>query len=482
MAIARKIAYNVAVSSVSKVLSTILALVSIGFITRYLGKEGFGDYATVLAFLSFFASVADLGLYSIATREISRDGADEEKIIGNIFSLRVISSLLILIASPLVVLFFDYPLAVKEGIIIAAASFVFSSGYQVLNGVFQKNLAMDRVAVGELAGKIVQVAGVVIAVKMDLGFNWIIGSLLFNMIASFLIVFLWSKKYIRFRARFDFKYWKTFLKESLPLGVGSMIVFVYFKMDTILLSILKTNADVGIYNAAYKVLENLTFFPAMIAGLILPIMANTIFHDKKRFKEVSDKTFKFFVLIIVPLIIGTLFLAPGVINLIGGGQFADSSNVLRILIFALAAIFFSMFFNNILIAGNQQKKLIYIWSFAAITNVVLNLIFIPRFSYVAAAYISVLTEILVASAAFIIVVKKIKYYPAMGKGAGIFAAGAGMAALLFIFQGGNFFALALGSAGIYFAGLWLFKAVKTSEITSLFTKKGVEEFEYEQLP
>ncbi|MFA6383563.1 MAG: flippase [Parcubacteria group bacterium] len=482
MAIARKIAYNVAVSSVSKVFSTVLALVSIGFITRYLGKEGFGDYATVLAFLSFFASVADLGLYSISTREISRLGADEEKIIGNIFSLRIISSLAILAVSPVVVFFFDYPWAVKEGIMVAAASFVFSSGYQVLNGVFQKNLAMDRVAVGELIGKIVQVLVVVIAVKMDLGFNWIIGSLLFNMIASFLIVFFWSKKYIRFRMRFDFGYWKIFLKESLPLGIGSVIVFVYFKMDTILLSILKTNADVGIYNAAYKVLENLTFFPAMIAGLILPIMANTIFHDKKKFKEISDKTFKFFVLMTTPLVIGTLFLANGVIGLIGGGQFADSSNVLRILVFAIAAIFFSMFFNNILIAGNEQRKLTYIWIFAACVNVTANLIFIPKFSYMAAASISVATEFLVALLAFAVVVKKIKYFPKVGEKLGIAGAGAAMAMFLFLFQGWNFFILALGSAAVYFAGLLIFKAVKTEEISSLITKEGIKKYDYEGLP
>src|SRR5665647_2308415 len=103
MAVARKIAYNVAFGSISKVFSTALALVSIGLITRYLGKEGFGNYATVLAFLSFFAAIADLGLYSIVTREISRPKADEAKIIGNIFSLRVVASLVILIVSPAVV-------------------------------------------------------------------------------------------------------------------------------------------------------------------------------------------------------------------------------------------------------------------------------------------------------------------------------------------------------------------------------------------
>ena len=482
MQVARKIAYNVLVSSFSKFLSTALALVSIGFITRYLGKEGFGDYATVLAFLSFFASLADLGLYHISTREISRHGADEKMIMGNIFSLRILASLGILAIAPVIVLFFNYPHQVKEGIIIAAASFLFSSGYQVLNGIFQKNLAMDKVAVGELVGKIVQVAVVIAAVKMRLSFDWIVASLLFNMIASLLIVFFWSKKYLRFKLRFDFVYWKKFFKEALPIGIGSIIVFVYFKMDTILLSVMKTSADVGIYNAAYKVLENVSFFPAMIIGLILPIMSNTIFTNKARFNEISNKTFKVFVILVVPLVIGTWFLADGVIQLIGGGQFFQSGAVLRILIFALAAIFFGGFFNNILIAGNLQKRLMHIWIAAAIGNVGLNLIFIPRFSYFGAAYISAGTEIFVAILAWYVAKRRLEYFPRLEKKLNILGAGLLMAAFLFLLNGANFFVAALSSAAVYLAALWLFQAVKTSEITSLISKKGVEEYELEQLP
>lgn len=477
MVIARKIAYNVAISSVAKVFSTILALVSIGFITRYLGKEGFGNYATVLAFLSFFASLADLGLYHISTREISRTGAEQEKIMGNIFSLRIISSLFIFIISPIIVLFFDYPKEVKEGIIIVAASFIFSSSYQILNGIFQKNLAMDRVAIGELIGKVVQVAIVIVAVKMRLSFDWIVASLFFNMIVSFLIIFFLSKKYLRFRLRFDFGYWKNFMKEAMPIGIGSLVVFVYFKIDTILLSVMKSSSDVGIYNAAYKILENITFFPAMIIGLILPIMSSTIFDNRKEFKNVSDKTFKFFVILVVPLIIGAIFLADGIIRLIGGGQFAESALVLRILIFALAAIFFGSFFNNILVAGSQQKKLLWVWTTGAITSVVLNVIFIPKFSYLAAACVSVATECLVASFSFYVVFKNIHYIPSLAKKWGIFFAGAGMAFFLLAFKGLNFIFLAVGSAAIYFALLWIFNTIETAEILSLVSKKGIEEYE-----
>lgn len=477
MVIARKIAYNVAVSSISKVLSTILALVAIGFITRYLGKEGFGNYATVLAFLSFFAAIADLGLYHISTREISRPGANMEHIMSNIFTLRVLSSAVVFILAPIIILFFDYSPEVKKGIVLVAGSLIFSSGYQVLNGVFQKNLAMDKVAIGELIGKTIQVAIVILAVKLELGFGWIISSLLFNMLASFLIMFFLVKKFVKIKIGLDFSYWKKFLKESLPIGIGALIVFIYFKMDTILLSIMKSGADVGIYNAAYKVIENIIFFPAMIIGLIMPIMAGTIFANREKFEDVSNKTFKIFVILAVPLILGALFLADEIIMLIGGGQFGESADVLRILIFALAAVFFGVFFNNILIAGNLQKKLMFVWASAAAMNVGLNLWLIPRFSYLASAYISVLSEITVALMSFYFVIKKIKYFPKIEKTAGIIFSGAIMAGILHFGREINFFILAFLSAAAYFFSLWMFKAIKTEEILSLISKKGVEEYD-----
>ncbi|MDP1833837.1 MAG: flippase [Candidatus Moranbacteria bacterium] len=477
MAVARKIAYNVFVSSVSKVLSTALALVAIGFITRYLGKEGFGNYATVLAFLSFFAAISDLGLYHIATREISREGADEERILGNIFSIRLISSVAVFGISPLVVWFFSYSADVKIGIVIAAASFIFSSGYQILNGVFQKNLAMDRVAVGELAGKAVQVVTIILVVRANLGFNWIISALLLNMMVNFGIIYFLAKKYVRIRLRFDFDYWKSFLKESAPMGIAAIVTFVYFKMDTILLSVLKSSADVGIYNAAYKVLENITFFPGMIAGLVMPIMAHSIFANRGRFVDVADKTFKVFVILVVPLVIGTLFLADDVIRLIGGAGFAEAGVVLRILVFALAFIFFGQFFNTVLIVGNLQKKLMWMLGLAALLNVGLNLIFIPEFSYMAAACISVITEFTVVVLTAGLVARKLKYVPRMEKFSGVVFSGGLMAIGLRLMTGLNFFILAIASSAVYFVSLWIFKTISLSEITSLISKKGVQEYD-----
>jgi O-antigen/teichoic acid export membrane protein len=473
MAVARKIAYNVFFNATAKILATILALISIGFITHYLGRDGFGDYATVLAFFSFFGSVADLGLYSVATREISRAGADEKKIMGNVFSLRMFSALVVFMFSPLV-LFLPYSHDLKIGIIIASASFVFSSSYSVLNGIFQKYLAMDKVAITELAGKVIQLAIIVIAVKMNLGFSMIIFSLLVYMIFNFFVVLIISRRYIKFKIEIDFAYWKKFIKEALPMGIAVLITFFYFKMDTILLSIMKSSSEVGIYNAAYKVIENITFFPAMMIGLILPLTARYIFTDKEKFQNISNKTFKVFMILVIPIVIGTLFLADGIIRLIGGAGFAESANVLRIIIFSLAFIFFGNFFNNILLAGNLQKKLMFVLAICAVFNVSLNLILIPSYSYTGAAYISVFTEMLVVIFGFYLSKKYLHYTPQIKNIGRMLFSGLAMALFLFFFPLKSFFVLALGSTAVYLVFLYLTKSISQDEIKSVFNREEVQ--------
>lgn len=471
MAIARKIAYNVIFNVITKILSTILALVAIGFITRYLGTEGFGNYSTVLAFFSFLGSAADLGLYNITAREISRPNADEPKIIGNALALRLVSSLFVFTITPVFVYFLPYPNEVKTGILIVAASFVFSTTYMVLNGVFQKNLAMDKVASAEVLGKILQLLIIVLAVKLNLGFVAIIFSVFAAMILNFTIVVAMARKYVSLSLKFDFAYWKKFLVDSIPLGFSSLIVFVYFKIDTILLSILKTSTDVGLYNAAYKVIENITFFPAMIIGLIFPLLSKHVFSDKKEFSRITNETLKVFVILLVPLVVGTVFLADGVIHLIGGEDFNASVKILRILIFAIVFIFFGNLFNNMLISSNHQKKLIKPLILCAIFNIIANLVFIPLYSYNAAATISVLTEFFVALAGFLLVSKHIGFKPHVNNFLQILFSGFIMGLFLYVFRSTNFFFLVLGSSSLYILFLWITKTITREDISNIFANQ-----------
>lgn len=472
MSISRKVAYNVLASSTAKVLSTFSALVGIGLITRYLGQDGFGMYATALAFLSFFGALGDWGIYQIATREISRPDSDEKHIISNAAGMRLGVAMGVVIVTPLVIFLLPYGFELKVAIFIIAISYVFSSFYQVLIGLFQKRLLMDRVTFSELLGKIIQVAMIYIGVKFDLGFYFIILTLLINMIINFLVITLLSRKFIKFRPQIDWPYWKGFLKQSLPIGLSVAVTFIYFKADTILLSLLKPASDVGIYGAAHKVIENISFFPAMIVGLTMPMFAFNFFHNRAKFESLANKNFKVFLLLTIPLVIGTWFLAEDIIALIAGPEFAPSASVLRIVIFALAFIFFGNLFNNILIVSKLQKQLLLALSACAIFNVILNLIFIPKFSYLATSYISVATEFLVVILTGLAITIKLKFFPRSSKIIPMALSGLMMGLYLWLFQDKSFLLLLITSPMIYFLGLIIFKVVSKQELLSLIKKEA----------
>lgn len=464
MALAGRIAYNVVFNAVAKIISTALALVAIGFLTRYLGRDGFGNYATMLAFFSFFNAVGDIGLQTVTAREISREDADEGRIMSSVLTLRFVISFVVMLLTPLFIFFLPYDATVKMAIVIAALAFLFSSVSMTLNGIFQKHLAMDKVAMVELCGKVLQLSIIIAAVRYDLGFTVVALALLVYMAFNALIIFWLSRRYFSFTLQFDTVYWKTFLKQSLPIGIASIVTFAYFKADTILLSILKSGADVGVYNVAYKVIENLIFFPAMVVGLVLPLLSRFAFTDQRAFSLIADKTLKVFVVLAVPLVIGAFALSPQIVALIGGAGFPESASVLRILIFSLAFIFFGQFFNALLIVKNLQNKLMKALIAAAILNISLNFFLIPRYSYIGAAFTSVATEMFVVLCSCFLVYRYAEYRPKIEHLFGIIFSGLIMGMYLFFLPHLPLAILILGSIVIYLGSLWFTNAIEKEEI------------------
>lgn len=475
MPVARKIAYNVVFNSLFKVFSTVvLSLYSIRLITEYLGPDGFGKYAIILAFFAFFSALVDLGLAQVTAREISREGADEKSIFGKIFTLRLLTSSAIIILAPAMVYFFGYERDLKIGILFGAAAVFFSSASLLLNGIFQKNLAMDRVAMVEFFGKFLQVVMVTIIVKNNLGFLAIASTLLVSLSFNAIVVFFLSRSFVRFSLEWDTAYWKHFLYESSPLAATAIITFAYFKLDTIILSVLKTSSDVGIYNVAYKIMENLIFFPAMLAGLILPLLSRTLFSDRALFEEIVDKTFKVFLLIVFPLVVGTWVLAPEIITIISGSGFGESAKVLRILVFALGCIFFGHYFTMLLIVSNGQKKLMKALIVAAIFNIVINFIFIPKYSYVGAALVSLATEFLVVVLLSTLAFREIKFRPSFRPIIPISAATLLMGGAMYISDHFSFIVAGMSGVVAYIIGLWLTRVVTYREIKMIFSNKDTE--------
>ncbi len=454
-----------------------LSLISIGFIARYLGQEGFGSYSLILAFLSIFNVLADFGLYSLMIREISRPQADEKKIASNIFSLRVAVLVVSLSIAFAAVWFFPYSYTVKIGIGIGAIAFLFLSSSQVLMGIFQKYLHTDRPALAEVIGRGIQLFLVITFIHFDLGFFTILLALVVGCFFIFLLNLYFARKYVSISLSFDFLYWKKLIKTAFPIAISIILTLVYFKIDSVFLSLGAINrssanpiSDVGIYNIGYKVLEGLIFFPSMFVGLIMPLLSKYAFKHQQKFKYVFQKGLDVLLIFIVPVIIGLFLLASPIATLIGGKEFIASGSVLKILSFAIGIIFLGSLFGQAIVALNKQKTGAWIYLGGMVFNVVANLIFIPKYSYLGAALTTVFTELLVTILMLVLIFKTISYFPSFKIFFKTLFAGITMGAVIYYFQTWNLFLLITMGIITYFGILYLIKGIKKQEIFKLVNK------------
>jgi len=399
MSLSRKIAKNTMIQMVGKIISTVLGLFSLGLITRYLGQEGYGEYTTVIAFLTIFAVIADFGLTLVTVQMISglKEKEKEERILNNLFSFRLVSIILLLLISPLFLFFLPYSAAVKWGVLITAPYFIFPALTQIIIGLLQKKLSMDRAALAEVISRIVLIVGIFLVLRLNLGLKGILIATVISGGSSFLFHYLFARSFAKLRLAWDWDLWKKIISLSWPLAVTIVLNLIYLRADIIFLSLFKGSGEVGLYGAAYRVVDVLTTLPFMFAGLILPILTSAWLEDKKEyFQKILQKSFDFMAILALPLIVGGQFLAEPVMVVVAGQDFKDSGPILGLLIIAVAAIFLGTIFSHAVVAINKQKKLIVYYAFTSLTSLAAYFILIPRFSYFGAAAVTIYSETLIA--------------------------------------------------------------------------------------
>ncbi len=401
---------NTSIHFFGKVISLVLNVVFFALIARYLGKAGFGEFTIVMAYLQVFSIFSDWGLYMIFVQMLSQEKYKPEKLMANFLSLRIIISVFVLAIGVLIAFLIPhYSEIIKLGILIVSVSFIFSSIIQLFTGFFQNKMKMENVAISEVVGKIFVLGGAFLSIQMDLGILYILISVVLGSFISFLILFLLLQKYIKFNFYFDFSLYKKIFKKTWPVGLSIILTTIYFKGDTLILSFFKPTFEVGIYGAAYRVLEVLIMFPPIFMGLVLPHMTRALTKKSfERFKNIFQKSFDFFIVLTIPLIVGTFLLSYKIMDFIAGDEFRIAGGPLKILIIATCLIFFSNLGTYTIIALEKQKQMLKFYIFAVFMAMLGYFLLIPGSSYWGAALVTVLVELFIAISSFFVIWKNIK--------------------------------------------------------------------------
>ncbi len=473
MSLANKIFKNTIWQVIIRVFNIIIGVLNLGLIARILGQSGFGYYTTIFAFLQMAMVLVDFGLYLTLLREIAttKEKKEEARMINNIFTIRFFSSLLFLLAAPIIIKLFPYDIIVQKGIIYFSLAFFFQSLISTLTAVFAKHLIMPKVALTDTFSKVSYFIFLFYFFKKNIDLNTI---LLFNSITqglAFTLLYFFLRKYVSLRFKFDFKYWKSIFYKTWPLAITVVLNLIYFKVDTLILSVYQAPSEVGLYGAPYRVLEVLTAFPHMFMGLILPLFtAAYLAKNFKKLQKIWQHTFDFFSIISIGMIGGTWLISTKIMKLLAGNEFILSGPILNVLIVATALIFFGTLFTYLVVALEAQKEIIKYFLFAAFLGLLNYFIFIPRFSYWGAAYTTLFIEFLIVIFAYLVIRKYIDLkidFKVLGKS--ILAALIGLFSI-WTWKDYNIFLTIISFSSLYLFILYLSKAFNKEIIKEVLNK------------
>jgi O-antigen/teichoic acid export membrane protein len=213
---------------------------------------------------------------------------------------------------------------------------------------------------------------------------------------NFFLHFLFSRRFVKISLAFDWPIWREAVLLSWPLAITTIFNLLYLKTDILILSALKSQGDVGLYGAAYKVIEVVTMIPFMLSGIILPILsAAWLSGQNEYFKKVLQKSLNLMIFLAVPFVVGAQILSQPVIAAVGGPDFFAAGKILQLLSIAAGLVFLSCLLSHAAVAAGKQKEIIGAYFFTAITSLVGYFVFIPRYSYFGAAAVTIYSEAII---------------------------------------------------------------------------------------
>ncbi len=462
------IAKNTLIQAIGKVIGIVFGLLAFAIMARYLGPEQFGAYATAITYVSIFGTLADLGLPVVHLRLLSLRRKSLAEPITNLHTLRLLSTVLVLSAGLLIARLFPYGPEVQQGIMIVTAGFLSVSFTQYLLAIFQERLVTARYAIAEVVGRVVMFTVVLITARLDLGLVTIFWATTLGSTAAFLLTFFFAARITHLRLGRNITLWPGLLRQALALMLVSIFSLIYFKIDTLLLSVLKDLTSVGIYSAAYKFMDVFITFPALFTALVLPFFARAAAETHRdRLHYLFQRAFRAIMLAALPLAVITFLEAERLIIFTSGTSFYDSVLVLRILSLSIVGLFMGNLGTTILIALGKAKYVAWIFGIAAVLGVTLYLVTVQRYGYVGAAWSTVIIESTIAITSISFVISRVRHAPTAHYFLRTLVAAGGLGAAVYLGQSLPLLVnLALGGTA-YLLLLFATQAVTSADIRSV---------------
>lgn len=400
--IRNSILQNIFSLSLGELISKLIALITFAYLARILSPDGFGIIGFATAFISYFVTFADFGLDTYGTRQLAKDQNELAFIFSSIQSTRILTSIISLIALITFVII-SFENEIQKAVILVMSLSIITSAISV-NWYFQGIQRMQYIGIKQIVISLLSLALVILLVHSEADVvNATLALTISGIIISVPILCFFYNGISKINFSFNYRLIISTIKESSPLALSSFMILIYYNLDLVMLGILKSDYDVGIYSASVKIF--------LLGNIAYQIIQRAYFPELvKAATHYLSKVFKnyFILMIICGLVISAIIFiySENIITLLFGIKYTASVWPLYILAVNSMVVCLNMIFCNPLIAWGKQNYYLLIVSAGALSNIMFNILLIPTYSYMGAAFATLISETVVFSIAIIIISRK----------------------------------------------------------------------------
>ena len=402
-AVLKNTSYLMFAEAVSPLISFLLILV----ISKKLGTEGMGAYTIVLSVTALFQLFATAGLPSIIVRGIAADPGKLSFYISGSTGVAVLSSVIVLPLMLLALHVLHYPVEIDTGIRLLSYTIVLTTVQQYAIAVCEGLQNMKLRALVSLLDTAGRLASGVFMVTHGYGIVGIVwGTIAVRFATTVLAIFFLARHAdIVFDCRIMVRHSYELLRKSLPFLLITITSTVYWSAVTVMLSKLRPVGDVGVYNAAFRIVDILKNVLGGYLIALLPMMSASFARSVRELERDCNLSLKYLSLITVPIAAGISMLAPQIIRLVYGPAFGDAVGNLQILVWTVCAFCLALVFARILVASHHQVFDLYCNIASLAVNIVLGWFLIHRYGAMGAGVATLASLVLFGILQYFVVAK-----------------------------------------------------------------------------
>jgi O-antigen/teichoic acid export membrane protein len=361
-------------------------------LSSYLGTRQFGILNYPAALVAFFLAIAALGLDGFVTRELLNDPDKKNILLGTSFWLRLAAGFAVI---PLVYVAYNLanhlkPLETPFYYVFIVSFTAVIQSVNIIDSFFQAKVQAKKIMYINVVGNVVSAVIKLCFILLKLPLIWFVYSLLFDaaLIAAGYIISYQNSGNDIYKWKFDRSVAAYLIKHSWPLAFSAILVSLYMKIDQVMIPIYLKTSELGIYSTVASLSESWYFIPVAIVTSVFPAIMNARNTDTVRYKKRLQNMYDLMVVISMSIAIFMTFASKFIYHIAYARhpEFWSGAPVLAVHVWAGIFVFLGSASGQYLIAEGYTKISMLRVGVGAIVNIVLNILWLPKYGILGAAY------------------------------------------------------------------------------------------------